>query len=513
MIKFFKIILKKLVYKLPDKFQKNILLAWFNFKKIPSIFERSIRTKELYSSVESKKIRLIGFLKIYNEANNGNLERVLKHMQKFCDDIVVCDCESTDGSADIARRFTKHVLREPNDFKNELFIKQKMLVYALKFNPDWIVWLDADEVFDRKGELFGIRNLCLEGEKRNIDGFSFKECNLWRSVEQYRVDEFWNKGWFVRLWRNNGSLEFENKTGLHNIQNPNGLRKIKKTDIKVIHYGFSSTELIEKKYQLYKESGQTGFNLERLKDGDNVELNKINSDIFPFSTLKISIVCLVYKSISYIDFVWKSFQKYTKDAEFLFIANDATEKVKNYLRENNLPHLIFENEDKNEYYLKRVYRAWNFGGFNAPGDIIVFINSDMAFSENWLENLLKNLKRDRIVCSRLVESGKMPSGKHGISKNFGQTHKEYQDNEFQKYAKEISKPELRKCGLFMPCAIYKDSFIKSGGYPIGNRKESNGRETSGDHILFYEKLKPMGIEHYTAFDSIVYHVQEGEMDD
>ncbi len=64
----------------------------------------------------------------------------------------------------------------------------------------------------------------------------------------------------------------------------------------------------------------------------------------------------------------------------------------------------------------------------------------------------------------------------------------------------------------MPCAIYKDSFVKSGGYPIGNRIEKNGNITPGDKILFYEKLLPMGIKHYTVFDSLIYHIQEGEMD-
>ncbi|MCX6737837.1 MAG: hypothetical protein NTY11_00180 [Candidatus Parcubacteria bacterium] len=140
MINFLKTILKKLISKLPTKLQKNILLAWFNFKKIPNAFSRPISTKDSFLLDEAKKIRLIGFLKIHNEADNGNLERVLKHLQRFCDDIVVCDCESSDKSAGIARRFTKHILYEPNNFKNELFTKQKMLIFTLKLNPDWIVW-------------------------------------------------------------------------------------------------------------------------------------------------------------------------------------------------------------------------------------------------------------------------------------------------------------------------------------------------------------------------------------
>ncbi|MCX6737836.1 MAG: glycosyltransferase family A protein [Candidatus Parcubacteria bacterium] len=355
--------------------------------------------------------------------------------------------------------------------------------------------------------------MVLEGEKRGIDGFSFREYNLWRDKEHYRVDEFWGGVTKVCLWKNNGALRFDLKEGLHLPQYPMGLNNIKRTDIKLVHFGFSSPEAIEDKYQMYKKWEQSGYLLDRFKEEKSLRTMVFKQDWFPLSMFNITVVCLIYQSIGYINFVWNSFNKYTKDAEFLFIANDATEKVKNYLKDNNLPHLIFENDDKSEYYLRRVYRAWNFGGFNAQGDIIVFVNSDMAFSENWLENLLRNLTKNRIVCSRLVESGKLISGKYGLSKNFGQTYKEYQDDEFQKYVKEVSRLELRKGGLFMPCAIYKYLFVKSGGYPIGNRKEPNGKETSGDYILFYEKLKPIGIEHYTAFDSIVYHVQEGEMDE
>lgn len=505
--------LKRIINKLPHRIQRKIFLAWFYLKRPIEIFCPSISTKDLILIPGTDKLRLIGFLKIHNEESSGNLERVLNHMKRFCDDIVVCDCQSTDNSVELAKKFTSHILHEPNDFKRELFTKQKMLEYALKLEPDWIVWLDADEVFDREGELNGIRKLCVYGDKNEIDGFSFLEYNLWKNAREYRVDEFWHKAWYLRLWKNNGLLKFNSQTGLHQPQHPNGLNKVKKSDIKVIHYGFASPEAIEQKYQMYKKWGQSDYLLKRFYDENNIRIKPFDIDWFPLSAFKVSVVCLIYKSISYIDFVWNSFHKYTKDANFLFIANDATDKVKNYLKENNLPHLIFENKYKNEYYLKRVYRAWNFGGFNAPGDIIVFVNSDMAFSKGWLENLLKNLSKQRIVCSRLIESGKMPSGQYGMSKDFGQTYKKYDDKNFQRYVKKISKPEIRQGGLFMPCAIYRNLFIKSGGYPIGNRKTSGGKEISGDRIFFYERLQSMGIKHYTSFDSIVYHIQEGEMDE
>lgn len=505
---------KKVVEMLPFAWQKHIYLFWHTLRQPISFRNSTILTDQLTFTPEEQSLKIVGFLKIHNEMKHGNLERVLKHLQEICDDIVVCDCESSDASRNYAGEYTSHILSADNDFKNEIATKQKMLEYTLNLNPDWIVWLDADEVFERNGELGGIRKLCALGNRDGIDGFEFPEINLWKTKKHYRVDEFWAKGSYVRLWKNTGALRFSEGLGLHQNQYPEGMENIQKSDIAVIHYGFSSPEIIIEKYERYKKEGQSGFALERLSlDGSRVKLVDFDIDKVPLSALRVVVVALIYQSTGYADFVYRSFQKHNEGAEFMFVANDATDKMKQYLREHDLPHVIFENEDKTEYYLNRVYRAWNYGGMNVDADVIVFVNSDMAFSKGWLKNLLKNLSKDRIICSRLVESGKMLSGQYGISKDFGKTYKEYDENGFETFAIQTSESKIKKGGLFMPCMIYKETFVKSRGYPIGNRMESDGNETSGDYILFYEILEPMGVEHYTAFDSMVYHVQEGEMDD
>ena len=77
---------------------------------------------------------------------------------------------------------------------------------------------------------------------------------------------------------------------------------------------------------------------------------------------------------------------------------------------------------------------------------------------------------------------------------------------FYQYAKEISVPELKSGGLFMPCAFYAADFIRSGGYPGGHIGD-----IPGDVYLFY-KNSVMGVKkHITVCDSIAYHVQEGEL--
>ena len=484
-------------------------------KKCLSIYKdiKKINVSSLKSTEEP--VKLIGFVKCFNEGKTGNLERCLNHMSRFCDGIVFCDDSSTDNSLQIAKKYTKNIIVMPDEFKKELYHKQKLLELALSLNPDWIVSLDPDEIFDRQGELDGIRTLCQYGNKHNIDSFSFLYHNLWKDTKNFRIDELWLKNWQPKLWKNTGKLKFDVKEGLHLRQYPLGLKTDRRTDIKLIHYGFATEENVNKKYSNYQSLGQTGWSLERIKDEKTLKLKPFSRDWFPLSTMKISVICLIYKSIGYANFVLNSFKKYTDqydNVKFCFVANDPTNELITHFDNNDIPYRLFRNRDPEEYYLNRVYRAWNFGGFESDSDIIVFINSDMAFSKNWLEKLLKNLRDDRIVTCRLIESGKLRSGKYGIEKNFGQTYSEFDDESFQNFVNKVSKSEIKKGGLFMPCAIYKDSFVNSGGYPIGNRTEKNGTITPGDKILFYEKLFPMGIKHYTVFDSLIYHVQEGEMD-
>jgi glycosyltransferase involved in cell wall biosynthesis len=241
----------------------------------------------------------------------------------------------------------------------------------------------------------------------------------------------------------------------------------------------------------------------------------------------LSIVCLIYKSIKWLQFVYTQLQRYTNlvDVEFYFVANDATIEVIEYLQKENIPHYIHNNSEleKQEWYINNVYRAWNKGAELAKGNYILFINSDMGFSPNWLINLEKATNINNCVCSRLVESGKMLSGQYGISMNFGKTILEYKENDFIEYSKNIEENVLKDGGLYMPLLIRKSDFINVGGYPPGNILPGTNIYNPiiatqgqpcipGDYILM-QKLASKGIRHQTVFDSIVYHFQEGEMDE
>jgi len=265
--------------------------------------------------------------------------------------------------------------------------------------------------------------------------------------------------------------------------------------------------------------------------------------------MKISYVCLIYKSVKWLKFVYEQFHKYTKlneGDEFYFVANDACPEVLDYLKDNNINHYIHNNteEQRKDWYINNVYRAWNKGGRMAKGDYVIFINSDMAFSKNWNINLINKIADNRCINSRLIERGPpngLPTmrGGHGIERNFGNNYNDYNEKEFIKYAEQIKTERLIEKGLFMPMILKKEHLEYINYYPEGNITVNNFQDllkcdknniknfkyiyatahdvykkniqcVPGDKVLMYN-LSKIDVFHYTAMDSIVYHFQQGEM--
>ncbi|KJS03922.1 MAG: glycosyl transferase family 2 [Peptococcaceae bacterium BRH_c4a] len=504
-----------------------------------------------------RKYKIVCTCQIYNELCKGNLERFVSYIKPLADDLVVYDDGSTDGSYEYILKQTPHVIRATkNDFVNEQSHKQLMLQEAIKLNADFVLWLDADEVLTA-GAAEHLQAWCEECEEKLIDGVCFHEINLWRSHSWQRMDSLFNLGWFCRLWRVVPGISFiETKPGLHQKAHPSTIEKMAWAEnIQVLHYGFSSKQRLAYKYLVYKSHGQRGYTmLDRLISEEQLTVSKVPRELFPESLWvddgqpepltfaeslayveqyreevfkpKFSIICLVYKSVEWLKFVYDQVFKHTDmaDKEFFFVANDANDAVLNYLRDNYIPHYIYTNtpQQQMEWYVNNVYRAYNFAAGKARGDFIVFINSDMAFTPEWFDSLWRSYNGENCVTSRLVESGKLRSGQYGVERDFGRDYSSYQEIQFQRYARELTESKLEDGGLFMPLLIRKEHFERVGGYPEGQVVLGSDIDhpviarmgeacISGDTVLML-KLKAIGIKHQTAFDSLVYHFQWGELD-
>ena len=244
----------------------------------------------------------------------------------------------------------------------------------------------------------------------------------------------------------------------------------------------------------------------------------------------IEVISLIYKSVDYLKFICDQFKSDNFkvdgwDVRTRIVANDPTPEVLHYLKNQDLPFLVYYDPKPEDFYLNRVYRCWNYAGRTSVFDNICFVNSDMMFSPKWLDNLLKHHDGNNIPCSRLVESGKLRSGSYGLEKDFGKHPKNMRQEEFNKYAETISeKNMINPKGLYMPCVFETNKFINSGMYPEGNIFIQDNKLVSGypndrpvymsGDDFFFRKLEQMyGMRHITVFDSIVYHIQEGEKDE
>ena len=220
---------------------------------------------------------------------------------------------------------------------------------------------------------------------------------------------------------------------------------------------------------------------------------------------EVTLIVLVYRSLKWLDFVMEGVDSSKNDTKYrwLIVANDATEEVKNDPRID----LVFDNDDPSEFYINRVYRAWNAGVLEATTQKVVMLNSDMYASERWLDELVmeKWKHKKTVPTSLLVESGKLPSGIPEHVKDFGNNPNVFDRNKFLNYATSISQPdEIEPGRLYMPILVDRQEFFDVGGYPEGNPPG-----TTGDKDLI-RRYKEAGFEHVTALGSIVYHCQLGE---
>lgn len=242
---------------------------------------------------------------------------------------------------------------------------------------------------------------------------------------------------------------------------------------------------------------------------------------------KYSIICLIYKSNEWLDFVYEQVIKYTNfdDTEFFFIANNASDEVKQHLKDNYIPHYNYKStkQQESEWYINNVYRWYNFWAEKAKWEFLIFINSDMAFSPNWLENLVSKYNWKNCIASRLIESWRFFTWKHWLEKNFWNEFFNYKEKEFINFIEEYKEKNIEKdWWLYMPLLINKKDFFDVWKYPEWNIKEwsdlynpiiakkDEKRSFTWDEALI-EKLRIKWIEHITSFDSIVYHFQAWEL--
>ena len=208
--------------------------------------------------------RLTLSMVVKNEAN-GYLRRVLESARKYISDAVIIDDASTDTTVEVCQEVLRgiplHLVRNSESkFSNEYLLRKQQWDETVKQNPDWILALDADEIFEKRFEK-DVEKLLLDNE---VDIYYFPPFDLW-SEWYYRSDSLWNAHtrYAPFLVRYKPEITYRwNEAALHCGRFPSTILEFPRQKIsgfRLKRYGWSTPELRLDKYHRYMTSDPQGL--------------------------------------------------------------------------------------------------------------------------------------------------------------------------------------------------------------------------------------------------------------
>jgi GT2 family glycosyltransferase len=193
---------------------------------------------------------------IHNEADK-HLAHVLTKHREYIDEAVIIDDGSTDDSAEICHELLKgiplHLVRNPTpQFTNEVALRKQQWKETISHQPEWIVNMDADEVFE-DGFATGVHALL---SRQHGDVCCFRLYDMW-TESHYREDPYWRAHYvyrpFIVRYRPNLRYLWKEQP-LHCGRFPGNIFELPSflSYYRVKHLGWSSEKIRQEKYARYK---------------------------------------------------------------------------------------------------------------------------------------------------------------------------------------------------------------------------------------------------------------------
>lgn len=231
--------------------------------------------------------KLTAMMLVRNEAGRY-LEEVLSELAKLVDETVILDDGSTDGTPEICRSFPNVTCyQEPDSLmiKDESLARQTLWDYTIRHDPQWILAIDADEIFERRmtTEVAGLIN------QTEFDAVEFRLFDFWDDRQHYRIDGGWDP-WVKKvriLVRYDPNRIYSwPKQKIHCGRIPLEMRgplPVYQSDIRIKHYGWIRKQDIDRKYSMYKQYDNSSHLLSVLDPSDKIKLEEwIPEKVLPF---------------------------------------------------------------------------------------------------------------------------------------------------------------------------------------------------------------------------------------
>lgn len=208
---------------------------------------------------KQRKSRITLAMLVRNETGRY-LEQVLTQAAQYIDRAVILDDASDDNTAALCERIMKSngipliltVNPEPQ-FNNEIVLRKQLWNLALDTNPDWLLILDADEMFEDKAPEI-LKQLAANPK---AEGYAFRLYDMW-TEKHYREDSLWQAHKWHRpfMIRNLPGFRAEwHETPLHCGRFPQNITelKVEPNELRIKHLGWIRAQDKLNKYYRYKK--------------------------------------------------------------------------------------------------------------------------------------------------------------------------------------------------------------------------------------------------------------------
>ena len=245
------------LYEMPDSIANK---SGYMKAAAPVIYERyellrKMRKEKNMQQTEKKKIYISAGYIVKNAAKD--LERSLKSIAGQADEILVADTGSTDDTVAIAKKYGATVFSVvwQDDFaavRNEVLVKAR---------GEWMVFLDADEYFTAETSTH-IRPLLTALQAEPVNGILVPLVNIDEDDDNRILDETLS----MRIYRLHSDVHYQGLVH-EEVQNVQPVIRADKTDLKIIHTGYSAKRQQEKSrryLRLMQKSIENGADISQM---------------------------------------------------------------------------------------------------------------------------------------------------------------------------------------------------------------------------------------------------------
>lgn len=194
---------------------------------------------------------------VRDESKNDSLREMLTDCRKYIDNAVIIDDASADNTAELCARYlhgvpVKIVRNIKSLFAEEHKLRKLQWRETVETNPEWIISLDADEVFEQR---FAAEIKSLLASDDEIDVYRFRIFDMWNKTH-FREDPLWrgHTRHDIYLVRYIPGFEYVFSDKNHHCGRlPRNLKYLKARDseLRLKHLGWADKTRRREKYERY----------------------------------------------------------------------------------------------------------------------------------------------------------------------------------------------------------------------------------------------------------------------